>query len=220
MAAESTSSSASAHRRLRSGDESASVASVFEFLADAVAQLRGRLLSERDRRDVAHRDTHGVVVGADQGHDATHQRAGLAGSRSGLGEQRLAEHGTDGRAGVGVVVHEYRLRHRSLRLASCRAAPRAPRARCRRGPPVPALSFPLAVTVAAFEAVGIAPPAGDESLPTVRPVGVRGEHAVSDAVGDRGQHTPELVEDVVGERVSDRSEVLAETHEPVEGRRG
>ena len=53
-----------------------------ELGADAVAQLGGRLLGERDRGDGVDRD---ALV--DEGEDARHQRRGLAGTGAGLDEQ-------------------------------------------------------------------------------------------------------------------------------------
>ena len=59
----------------------------FEGAPDAVAQLGGRLLGERDRGDLP----HGHVARDHEGHDAVDERLGLARTGTGLDEEGLVE---------------------------------------------------------------------------------------------------------------------------------
>ena len=64
---------------------------LLELAAHAVAQLGRRLLGERDRRDRPHRHREAPTLGGDELDDSIDEHLGLAGSGTGLDEQRVVE---------------------------------------------------------------------------------------------------------------------------------
>ena len=161
-----------------------------ELAADAIAQLRGGLLGEGDRHDLAHRH----VGDGDERDDTVDQRLRLARSCTRLDEHRLVEALGDREPGRsvdadvaiadGVAVEQRRLLARSCAFGLL--AERDERRQLGRG----ALALPLTPPVAGAPRVGVrvrAPPV----RPRARLVERAREHTLLDAVDDRTQHPVE-----------------------------
>ena len=190
--------------RARPRRSSSSVRRPFELTADAVAQLGRRLLGERDRHDLAHRDAgHG-----DERDDAVDQRLGLARARARLDEQRLVE-ALDDRQARRVVVVEDERSNASAGAAGSRRRSSASKSdgcslTCRRSSITAAsssstssvgssgvlLALPLALAVAGAARVGVGV-AAPRTRPRAGWVERAREHAALDAVDDGAQHLVE-----------------------------